>query len=178
MLTLSTVSQPLLLVTWKSHCIATGAVGWTLTGRLEVAVAAVLTATLPDQIEALLPFGKHRGASHWLTAWLGVVVSVPCYFHRGWSTASIPFCLHAGYGGHPLGSLIGAFAYGLALGPFLHVLMDGCSDSGVPLAPFSRQKMKLGLYRTYSHRWRWDLSELLFLGGLLACCAPFCRIRI
>ncbi len=147
-----------------------------LTGHPEVAAAAMLTAALPDQIEALLPFGRHRGASHWVMLWLALTIAVPFFlqgnaplranslflYHHGWNLSRV---------------LVGMLAYGMALGPFLHVLLDGCSDAGVPVAPFSRRKLKLGIYRTYSHRWRWDLSELLFLGAVVAICVFAWRIQ-
>ena len=164
-------------MTWKSHCIANGAVAWALTGRPEVAFAAMVTATLPDQLEALLPFGRHRGASHWLAVWLGVMLIAPAYARQAWSTRVAHSFGHV-LRGWPAGGLFaGAVVFGLALGPFLHVLLDGCSDSGVPVAPFSRQMLKLGLYRTRSYRWRWDPSEWLFLALLVAGCAALWRIR-
>lgn len=165
-------------MTWKSHCLANGAVAFALTHHPEVAAAAMLTATLPDQLEAYLPLGRHRGATHWLLLWLAVMFLLPFYVQR---ELSEPFTLlinHAGRFWSTRPFLLGTCLFGLALGPFLHVLLDGCSDSGVPVAPFSRQRLKLGMYRTYSQRWRWDLSELLFLCVLFGFCAFFWRIRI
>ena len=135
------------------------------------------TATLPDQLEALLPFGRHRGATHWLSIWLGVMLTVPAYIHREWSSYFAVRLSHLTHGWHPGGWFIGTVVFGLALGPLLHVLLDGCSDSGVPVAPFCRQMLKLGLYRTYNFRWKWDLSEALFLSLLVAACAALWRIR-
>ena len=137
----------------------------------------MLTATLPDQLEALLPFGKHRGATHWLSIWLGLMLAIPSYAGKEWSNRLAACLTHVTHGWHPGGWLVGAVVFGLALGPFLHVLLDGCSESGVPVAPFSRQRLKLGLYRTYNYRWRWDLSEALFLCVLVAACAAVWRIR-
>ena len=42
----------------------------------------MLTATLPDQLEAFLPLGRHRGATHWLLLWLAVVTLLPFYLQR------------------------------------------------------------------------------------------------
>lgn len=165
------------LVTWKSHCIANAAVAFTLTRSPEVACAALLTATLPDQLEVFLPLGRHRGATHWLMLWLGVIVAGPFYARQS-LLSHLPVALRHYVSAWPAGPFwFGACLFGLALGPFLHVLLDGCSDSGVPVLPFSRQKFKLGLYRTHSHRWRWDLSELLFLVGLLGLCTAVWRMR-
>ena len=164
-------------MTWKSHCIANAAVAWALTGRLEVAAAAMATATLPDQLEVLLPFGRHRGATHWLAVWLGVILTIPFYVQREWAVHCARWFGHVARGWQASHYVVGTLAFGLALGPFLHVLLDGCSDSGVPVAPFSRQRLKLGLYRTHNFRWRWDISELLFLGGLILACALFWQVR-
>ena len=164
-------------MTWKTHCIANAAVAWALTNRLEVAAAAMVTATLPDQVEALLPFGRHRGASHWLAVWLGLIVVMPFWVQRRWDAHPAQMFEPLRRAWHPGGVFVGAVIFGLALGPFLHVLLDGCSDSGVPFAPFSGLKLKLGLYRTYNFRWRWDLSELLFLGMLLTGCVALWRFQ-
>ena len=137
----------------------------------------MLTATLPDQLEALLPFGRHRGATHWLAVWLGVMLVAPSYAQREWSSHGARSFSLVLFHWHVGGLFVGAIVFGLALGPFLHVLLDGCSDSGVPVAPFSRQMLKLGMYRTYSYRWRWDLSELLFVCVLVAACGILLRIR-
>ena len=170
-------STKLSLVTWKSHCIANGVMAWALTGRPEVAAAAMMTATLPDQLEALLPFGRHRGASHWLGLWLGLILTAPSCARREWSSYLSQVFSHHIPGWHLGGMFVGAVVFGLALGPFLHVLLDGCSDSGVPVLPFSRWRLKRGMYRTDSYRWRWDLSEPLFLSLLVAACAAFWRIH-
>lgn len=137
----------------------------------------MLTATLPDQVESLLPFGRHRGASHWVAAWLGFILLVPLSLQSRPSAHFARTLGSAVRGWHAGGLLVGTVVFGLALGPFLHVLLDGCSDAGVPVAPFSRQRLKLGLYRTHNFRWRWDFSELLFLCLLLAGCAVFWRIH-
>ena len=106
-------------MTWKSHCVANGAVALALTCRYDVALAAMATAALPDQIEGALPLGKHRGASHWVLLWLGVIVAAPAYFHHEWprwltALPCPPF--HALRG---IRFALGMAAFGLALGPLL-----------------------------------------------------------
>lgn len=164
-------------MTTKSHCIANAVVAFALTARPEVAVAAMLTATLPDQLEWFLPLGRHRGASHWLLLWLAGIVAVPWYAREALVRQLSPGWSQFLHGCPEVHLLLGTCLFGLALGPFLHVLLDGCSDSGVPVAPFSRWQLKLGIYRTYSHRWRWDVSEWLFLVGLIVVCAVFWRVH-
>ena len=164
-------------MTWKSHCLANGAVAFALTRHPEVAAAAMLTASLPDQLETYLPLGRHRGATHWLLLWLAVMAVLPFYVERELAEPFTLLLKHAGRLWSTRPFLLGTCLFGLALGPFLHVLLDGCSDSGVPVAPFSRQRLKLGLYRTHNRRWRWDPSEWLFLGGLLGVCALFWRVQ-
>lgn len=164
-------------MTWKSHCVANGAVALALTCRLDVALAAMATAALPDQIEAALPLGKHRGASHWVLLWLVVLVAGPACLHHelarsvaGW----MPLHHHLMRG---VQFALGTVAFGLALGPLLHVLLDGCSSSGVPVAPFSRTRLKLSFYKTRTRRAPWNLSEPAFLLVLLAVCALSWKAR-
>ncbi len=158
-------------MTWKSHCVANGAVALALTCRIDVALAAMATAALPDQIEAALPFGRHRGASHWVLLWLVMLVAGPFYLHHEWLRwmAACPWQHVRGV--RETQFILGSAAFGLALGPLLHVLLDGCSSAGVPVAPFSRTRLKLSLYRTRSRRSPWDLSELAFLLAVLVVCA-------
>lgn len=163
-------------MTWKSHCLANVVLAAVLTHSPAATAAAMLTATLPDQLEVFLPLGRHRGATHWLAVWLVALLVTPFYVREHLSG----HFLLPGFGQqawHLDPHFAGTCLFGLALGPFLHVLLDGCSDSGVPFAPFSRWKLCLGMYRTYSHRWRWDLSELLFLTILFACSAAVWWIR-
>ncbi len=155
-------------MTWKSHCVANGAVALALTCRFDVALAAMATSALPDQIEAALPLGRHRGASHWVLLWLVILVAGPAALHQELA--------HLG-GMRGVQFALGTAAFGLALGPLLHVLLDGCSSSGVPVAPFSRTRLKLSLYKTRTRRAPWNLSEPAFLLGLLAVCALSWKAR-
>ncbi len=157
-------------MTWKNHYVATGALAFVLTGRLDVTLAAMATAALPDQLEVLLPLGKHRGATHWVGLWLAVLAAVPYYFPNELRRIAPALLGHHGPQGHTWHLAIGAAAFGLALGPLLHVLLDGCSRDGVPVVPFSRARLQLSLYRTRNHRWPWDVSEWVFLWLLLAAC--------
>ena len=162
--------RPALPVTWKNHYLATGALALTLTGRLDASLAAVATAALPDQLEVFLPLGRHRGATHWLALWLGVLLAVPQYFPRELRRLAPVIWRHHGHGLPSWHLALGTAAFGLALGPLLHVLLDGCSRDGVPVLPFSRAKLQLSLYRTRNRRWPWDVSEWVFVALLLAAC--------
>ena len=164
-------------MTWKSHCLANGAVTLALTCRVDIALAAMATAVLPDQLEAFLPLGRHRGASHWVLLWLVVVVALPIYLHRKWIgwTAALPWHHFKAMPGVEFA--LGAAVFGMALGPLLHVLFDGCSSSGVPVAPFSRTRLKLSLYKTRNRRACLDFSELLFLAAVLTVCALSWKAR-
>ncbi len=164
-------------MTWKSHCIANGAVALALTCRLDVALAAMATAALPDQVEKFLPLGKHRGASHWLLLWLVVVVAGPACVQHEWARWSPAWPWHPVKAMHQLQFALETAVFGLALGPLLHVLFDGCSSAGVPVAPFSRTRLRLALYQTRSRRSSWNVSEFLFLTLVLAICAFSWRIR-
>ena len=164
-------------MTWKSHCVANGAVALALTGRIDVALAAMATAALPDQLEAFLPLGRHRGASHWVLLWLVVMVAGPFYVHHEWArwVAASPWQHVRGM--RETRWVLGAAAFGMALGPLLHVLFDGCSSAGVPVAPFSRTRLKLSLYSTRNRRSPWNLSEPAFLMVVLAVCALSWKAR-
>ena len=157
-------------MTWKNHYLATGALALTLTGRLDASLAAVATAALPDQLEVFLPLGRHRGATHWLALWLGVLLAVPQYFPRELRRLAPVIWRHHEHGLPSWHLALGTAAFGLALGPLLHVLLDGCSRDGVPVLPFSRAKLQLSLYRTRNRRWPWDVSEWVFVALLLAAC--------
>ena len=157
-------------MTWKNHYVVTAALALTLTGRLDTAFAAMATAALPDQLEAFLPLGRHRGATHWLGLWLGVLLAVPCYFPRELRRLAPGVWRHHGHALPAWHLALGTAALGLALGPLLHVVLDGCSRDGVPVLPFSRARLQLSLYRTRNRRWPWDVSEWVFTALLLAAC--------
>ncbi len=158
-------------MTWKSHSLANGALALAATGRIDVTLAAILTATLPDQVERIVPWKRHRGSSHWVALWVLLLVAVPLPVQQT-LTQHWPAVLQ-GWGKWPhLGLVVGATLFGLALGPVLHVLLDGCSSRGVPLLPFSRARLRLCLYRTGNPRsGDWNPSELFFLGCLLGASA-------
>lgn len=164
-------------MTWKSHCVATGALALALTCRLDVTLAAMATATLPDQLEVALPLGRHRGASHWVLLWLVVIVAAPAYLHHELARWSVAWPWHPMAHWCGVRFVLGMAVFGLALGPLLHVLLDGCSSSGVPVAPFSRTRLKLSLYKTRHRRAPWDLSEPVFLLVVLVVCALSWKAR-
>lgn len=158
-------------MTWTSHSLANGALVLAATGRLDLTLAAIVTATLPDQIERFIPWKRHRGGSHWLVLWILILIAVPVRLPptmaRSW-----PFSFHGLLKWHGTHVMAGAIVFGMALGPLLHVFLDACSSAGVPVLPFSRARLKLSLYRTGSARTgKWTGSELTFLACLLGVCA-------
>jgi hypothetical protein len=173
-------------MTWKSHSLTTGALALALTGRMDVMIAAVATATLPDTMERLLPLGRHRGMTHWVLLWVFALALLPACAEPRWSQL-----IHLAHSAHlapwlpsdwmhwthgkqlwsssfafaPTATMVG---FGLTLGPLLHVLLDGCSTDGVPVGPFIGGRMRLSLYRTWNRaKWPWDFSEMLFVLSLL-----------
>lgn len=158
-------------MTGKSHAVANLALALAFTNRPLIAAGAMLTALVPDQVEKYLPFAKHRGLSHWLLLWAAAFAVVLAATH-----AAGPIL------GHPLPPHLERFArdaaLGLALGPLLHVVMDGCSRNGVPLGLFVPVKLRLALYRTAeTRRISFDLSEVIFLAALLALCGVVWRLK-
>ena len=142
-----------------------------LTNRPVVAAGAVLAAAVPDQLERYIPFAKHRGLSHWLLLWAAGLAFVLAVTHRAAPILGRIFL-------PPRGELLLRDAIlGLALGPLLHVIMDGCSRNGVPLGPFIPLKLRLALYRTAeTRRMSLDLSEVIFTAALLAGCGVLWRL--
>lgn len=159
-------------MTWKSHAAANLALAMALTNRPVVAAGAVLAAAVPDQLERWIPFAKHRGLSHWLLPWAAGFASILAATHR--TAPLLGRALHL----PPRGEwLLRDAILGLALGPLLHVVMDGCSRNGVPLGPFVPLKLRLGLYRTAeTRRMSLDLSEVIFTAALLALCGVLWRL--
>ena len=148
-------------VTWQSHSLANGALVLAATGRIDMTLAAILTATLPDQLEKFLPLARHRGASHWLAFWMLAFAFTP---------GLMKACL--GKHRHGPGMILAAVLFGLVLGPLLHVFLDGCSSHGVPVLPFSRTRLRLALYSTRNARaGGLNFSEFFFLACLLGGCA-------
>ena len=130
----------------------------------------MLAAAVPDQVEKWIPFARHRGLSHWLLLWAAGVAAVYAFTHRAMPILgrALP---------HRAEHLTRDAVLGLALGPLLHVVMDGCSRSGVPFGPFVPLKLRLGLYRTAeTRRMSLDLSEVIFTAALLALCGVFWRL--
>jgi membrane-bound metal-dependent hydrolase YbcI (DUF457 family) len=165
-------------MTWKSHCLTNGALAFAMTGRLDVTLAAVATAALPDQMERFLPLGRHRGATHWLLFWMLAVVLLPICVEQHFTLWPREFLRSHGGFRHQGEPAVAMAMFGLALGPLLHVLLDGCSSDGVPLGPFLRGRMRLGIYRTWSRtKWPWDISEMLFVVSLLIGCAAVWHVR-
>lgn len=148
-------------VTWQSHSLANGALVLAATGRIDMTLAAILTATLPDQLEKFLPLARHRGASHWLAFWMGAFAFAPSLIKT-----------YLGKPRHGPGLILAAVLFGLVLGPLLHVFLDGCSSRGVPVLPFSRTRLRLSLYSTRNAQaGGLNFSEGFFLACLLGGCA-------
>ncbi len=166
-------------MTWTSHSLANGALVLAATGRIDMTLAAIATATLPDQVEKVVPWVRHRGVSHWLAVWIVVLLYAPVYVQRALVHHWPPVLRGWGkwHGPHLIMGA-GAIISGLALGPLLHVLLDGCSSRGVPLLPFLRARLRLRLYQTGSARsGHWNPSELFFLLCLLGGCAMVWHAR-
>lgn len=169
-------------MTWYSHTVANGAIAFALTGEPVIAVTAMFTAALPDQLEFGLPFFKHRGFTHWIILWSVILIAsmfLPAHPLAGflslatsWLTPFLALKTQLSFQ-HFYFHFAREITVGLALGPLLHALLDGCSAAGVPIGPFIDTKLKLKLYRTKQTRqlFSFDFTEMIFLTLVLIACA-------
>ncbi len=155
---------------WITH--STVAVGLAMTlglptsGLGGVALSGVaLGSVLPDMIDhgisRLTPNPQktfnaiHRGATHWFGWYVAMLIFLGL-------CANYPRSMGAYYMNFKLLYFVG----GLGFGGLMHVLLDMCTPSGVPIFPFTKQKrVSLKLFSTGS------VQEYLFLAltlGLFA----------
>ena len=140
---------------WVTHeAIAVG--GAYLLGMPPIGLAGVLAGSvLPDFLDQgmarLLVFRQlafnhlHRGPTHWFGWWLALFVAVILQT-----------------GSFARGDDISLFVLGLGFGALMHVVLDMCTESGVPVAPWSKKHMvSLKLCKTGS------LAEYGFLAVFL-----------
>lgn len=110
---------------WFAHTVIAGSTAAVISPPL--VPAAVIGSVAPDWLETLLRLVghpvTHRTSTHVLTHW--IIASVVAWFI------------------HPI-----AFAF--ALGGLSHIILDALTMSGVPLSPYSRQRLHLlgGRFRT------------------------------
>jgi membrane-bound metal-dependent hydrolase YbcI (DUF457 family) len=154
-------------MTWKSHTAVTAAITYAVTLDPVFAGVASLGAVLPDRIEFILPWLKHRGNSHSLVLWVVLI---------GLITLTHAFSYLFGVDALAV-SQITYYGYAVAIGGVLHILEDMCSVSGVPLFPTflsptqSPQTLKIPLYKTGT------ISEYIVAGALLAVSAGVIALR-
>ncbi len=154
---------------WITHQTAAVAAAYALHMPPLAIGAACCGAVLPDMIERSIArlcwnsdkvfFAIHRGVTHWLGWWLALVLIFPLWGKTGILPDAALRSLQEYL---PLlsftGSISGTVLAGLGFGGLMHVLLDMCTTSGVPLLPLSKKKMlSLRLCSTGSVR------EFLFL---------------
>jgi membrane-bound metal-dependent hydrolase YbcI (DUF457 family) len=137
-------------MTWKSHTAVTAAIVYTATGNPVLTAAATAGSVLPDRIEFILPWLKHRGNSHTLILWALLTLNLAAVASLHQNPVWIPLA-------------------GLALGGLLHVLEDMCSVTGVPLWPLipglPKAQVRVPIYKTGT------ISEFLTTAIILVICA-------
>ena len=130
-------------MTGKSHAAANAFISYALFLNPAITLAALLGSRTPDAVEKLLPFVKHRGLSHVLVFWAAAVAFLFPFQHSD-------------------------LVFGFVLGGLLHIVMDGCSETGVPVFR-TIGRFRLRYYKTGR------LSEIVFLliictlTGFVAC---------
>jgi membrane-bound metal-dependent hydrolase YbcI (DUF457 family) len=153
-------------MTWKSHIAVTGALTYAVTMDPTFAAAAAAGAVLPDRVEFILPWLKHRGNSHALALWIGLV-----------AVTAVANVIASKLGITPGGIQATYYAFAVAIGGVCHLLEDMCSVTGIPLLPTwvtPGQKpptLKVPLYKTGS------LSEFAVAGGALVICGGIVFLR-
>lgn len=151
-------------MTWKSHTAVTAAVTYAITLDTTFTAAACVGAVLPDRIEFILPGLKHRGNSHALTLWIGLVALIALV--NAFSPQIIGDWGQITY-----------YLFAVAIGGVCHILEDMCSASGIPLLPTFMtpgQKpptLKVPLYKTGT------ISEFVVTITLLSIFAGIIYIR-
>jgi len=135
-------------MTWKSHTAVTAAATYAITLDPTFAAFATIGSVLPDRIEILAPWLKHRGNSHSLALWTGLCIAA-------WIAGQM----------EPNIKLI----FPVAVGGLAHILEDMLSVSGIPLWPKPNPKktnniVKFPLYKTG------QISEYIVTATLLMIC--------
>jgi membrane-bound metal-dependent hydrolase YbcI (DUF457 family) len=154
-------------MTWKSHTAVTAAITYAVTLDPIFAAAASVGAVLPDRIEFILPWLKHRGNSHALALWIVLITILA--LANGLSG-------QIGAGAQEVYQMT-YYLFAVAIGGLLHILEDMCSVSGIPLLPTfltPTQKpptLKVPLYKT-GH-----LSEYIVAGVILLVSAGVIALR-
>lgn len=115
----------------RTHVCVTSTALYCCSGDPFMAFMGMMAASLPDQVEGYLPFCSHRGISHNLFLWLGLVALV---FFFSWPPLLVP------------GTVLWRLELGLLLGGLTHVLADALSCQGIPLV--AGWRCRLPLYTT------------------------------
>lgn len=136
---------------WINHSITTFCVTTVVTANPVLGMAAAAGSAVPDKIEIVLPFIRHRGASHDIMYWAPVLVVLLAW-------AFLPFNLFPSFLPAGVPKLL---AVGITVGVLMHLFTDGLSKSGVPV--FRKHRFAANLYKTFT------LSEYV---TVLAICAP------
>lgn len=154
-------------MTWKSHTAVTAAATYALTLDPIFAAAASIGAVLPDRIEFILPWLKHRGNSHALALWIVLIALIA--LANGLSS-------QLEVGAKDLNQIT-YYVFAVAVGGIFHILEDMCSVSGIPLLPTfltPGQKpptIKVPLYKTG------NISEYAVAGVLISISAGVIALR-
>jgi len=138
-------------MTGKSHAAANAFLSYALFLDPTITVMALLGSRTPDAVEKFLPFVKHRGLSHVMIFWAAAACFLFQFQHS-------------------------EMMFGFVLGGLLHIVMDGCSETGVPIFR-TTGRFRMRYYKTGR------LSEIVFLliictlAGIIACARKGLIIR-
>lgn len=135
-------------MTWLTHTTFAGLTAWIF--DLKVGVA-VLGSTAPDWTEDLFGLNEHRGLTHYLAIWFGLVIFFLIFALEGFKVAVYPlsFC----YGG------------------LSHIFLDMLTKTGVPL--IGKKRVRIGGLITTG-----KISEWIFLVLIVVFLFPLTRLDV
>jgi len=128
-------------MTWKGHMISTFAASYAFSQNVPLSMTVSAFSYLPDLVElggGRLLFHKHRGMSHNLFMWIGILLAmIPLMFHP--TIIQMSESLMA-IGAEPF------WVLAPAMGALMHLVEDSLSLGGIPI--WRNKKVAFKLYRT------------------------------
>ena len=126
---------------WINHQTTTFCVTMAAVPDPIMAAMAAVSSSLPDAIESTrggFRYATHRGVSHDIVFWVPVLFGLLLVTHWPGLLPTLPICQ----------SIPQMISIAVAVGVGMHLLMDGMSKGGIPVAGGGR--INLNLYKTFT----------------------------